>query len=136
MRMIFIFTIIFLLASGVVNYIWLTPTSSPLTEVSLPNNKAIDPVDIEANIVEPLPDYDLREKEVNIVVKQEIDASLSDVDVDIMLEQSEAALQVLVTDYDQVLSDPEAKKMIEQQVAEVGSAHKKAILAKLSKGEL
>jgi cell division septal protein FtsQ len=131
-----IFTVIFLLAFGVISYIWLTPAFSPLAEVSLPNNKAVDPDYIESKIVESLPDYDLREKKGNTVVTQVINESLSGVDVDIMLEKSEAALQALVVDYDQVLSDPEAKKMIEQQASEVGKEHKKAVLAKLRNGEL
>lgn len=81
-----------------------------------------------------LPDYDLRGKQAKTVI--EISAEVDNYDADKVLAQSEATLQVMITDYDQVLFDPVARKLIEAQVKEEGKEYKKAILAKMSKGEL
>ena len=42
----------------------------------------------------------------------------------------------MISDYDQVLSDPDARKAIEQQAKLIGEKYKKAILTKMRKGEL
>lgn len=81
-----------------------------------------------------LPDYDLRGKQAKTII--EISAEVDSYDADKVLAQSEATLQVMITDYDQVLFDPVARKLIEAQVKEEGKEYKKAILEKMSKGEL
>jgi hypothetical protein len=133
MRIIFTLTAILLLAVGVVNYIWLSPgADQSAQDLSLMEDSA----DLGQELVELLPNYDQREKEENAPITQAVDNNLYAIDADEILEKSGAALQVLVDDYDQALLDPEKKKRIEQQMEEVSKEHKKAILAKLNKGEL
>lgn len=133
MRIICTITVIFLLAGGVVNYIWFSPDAAQsVQDFSVMEDNA----GLGQKLVESLPNYDQREKEGNMAIAQVLGANLSTFDADEMLEKSEVALQVLVDDYDQALSDPKEKKRIEQQMEEVSKEHKKAILAKLNKGEL
>lgn len=133
MRILIIFVVIVTLVFGVINYISITPSISSSTDVSVSKKQLLNK---GTKIQEQLPDYDLREREVNNVITKNFDEGSSGENFDEMLEKSEATLEGLVTDYDQVLSDPEAKKTIEYQAAKVGEIHKKAILAKLSKGEI
>lgn len=54
----------------------------------------------------------------------------------VLIIEQEQALQVLINEYALVLDDPEKKKVIEAQFKIQSEEYKKAILAKVKRGEL
>jgi len=83
----------------------------------------------------PLPDYDTRRKESTSSPVNKLDL-IKDYDADSELSQSAEALQSMITEYNDVLSDSEARKQIAIKAQEAGDKYKKAILAKIERGEL
>ena len=117
----------FLLICGVVYYLWLNPTLDEKTKDEPYLSEVVQ------MLAEYLPDYNPQGKEVSapVVIKE-----IERFDVNAILAQSEFELQTMISEYDQALSDPEARKIIERDVKQAGDEYKKALLVKLKRGEL
>jgi hypothetical protein len=130
MHIILKFIAPFLLICGVVYYLWLNPT---LDEITKDESNTSDLSEVVQTLAEYLPDYDLQGKEVSVPIDiKEVERF----DVNATLAQSEFKLQTMISSYDQALSDPEARKIIERNVKEAGKEYKKAILTKMRNGNL
>ncbi|MCM2679182.1 hypothetical protein [Echinimonas agarilytica] len=80
---------------------------------------------------EALPDY--RHEVHPSTVEQTVEV---DFDADALLAQAEQGTQLMIEEYNQVLDDPEQRERIEADYKESGEDVKKALLAKMKRGEL
>jgi len=85
---------------------------------------------------QPLPDFDRRKAVQAAKPKPEQAPVDADFNADEVLAQSQQQLDVIIEEYNQVLGDPEARKVLEQRMQETAQQYKKAILAKVRKGEI
>jgi hypothetical protein len=80
-----------------------------------------------------LPNYDARKRagivRSNLTQEAGFDANK-------VLKEGQAEINNLITAYDQSLSEPEAKKVIEKKLTVISDEYKKAILVKLANDEL
>ncbi|WDE04114.1 hypothetical protein SG34_022565 [Thalassomonas viridans] len=86
--------------------------------------------------VNTLPDFDQRKLAKVREAAKELVAVDASFNADEVLAQSEQQLDVIIQEYNQVLDDPGARKALEQRMKEAAQAYKKAVLAKVNKGEI
>ncbi|WDE13109.1 hypothetical protein [Thalassomonas haliotis] len=97
------------------------------------------PVNKQAQAGAALPDFDQRK--VTHAAKSAEQASEAlpvdaDFNADEVLVSAGQQLDVIINEYNQVLDDPKARKALEQRMQQTAVAYKKAILAKVRKGEI
>lgn len=80
-----------------------------------------------------LPNYDARKRAGIVRSKLTQEAGF---DANEVLKEGQAEINNLITAYDQSLSDPDARKAIEQKLKVISDEYKKAILVKLANDEL
>lgn len=80
-----------------------------------------------------LPNYDARKRAGIVRSKLMQEAGF---DANKVLKEGQAEINNLITAYDQSLSEPEARKVIEKKLKVISDEYKKAILVKLANDEL
>jgi hypothetical protein len=84
-----------------------------------------------------LPDYDPRKRPKKLIPKETNVVNNDDnFNADEVIEKANVELVEIQEKYTQVLDDPIARKKLEAEAKQVGIDYKKAILEKMSKGEL
>ena len=80
-----------------------------------------------------LPDYNLRNK---IYINNSKFTQDADFDENKVLEEGQVEIDILITAYEESLTDPEVRQAIAQKLKASSDKYKKAILVKLAKNEL
>ena len=127
--------LLFLLAIFFLYYYLTFNTDTTLENVTV-NNMTSESTFTKSSVNETqviLPNYDAR-KRAGIVRSQLTQEA--GFDENEALKEGQAEINNLITAYEQSLSEPEARKVIEQKLKVISDEYKKAILVKLANDEL